>query len=237
MSDNAIQVMIVEDDAIAAKIYEQFTHKLEGFRIVATASSGAQAEELLQVFTPDLMLLDVFLPDIRGIELLWSIRQFHRTIDVILITAANDTETVSEAIRGGAFSYIMKPILIDKFTGTLERYKALRKQLHERQIVDQHEVDQFFRPADGAGPGGKSYADGPILPKGIDKLTLRLLRDRMKAAQESVSTDELSAIAGMSHSTVRRYLEYMVAAGEVEVDILYGTVGRPERKYRWLQKK
>nr|WP_275983764.1 response regulator [Paenibacillus hamazuiensis] len=226
--------MIVEDDAIAAKIYEQFTHKLEGFRVVASASTGGQAMELLHAFTPDLILLDVFLPDMKGIDLLWHIRQSHRSIDVILITAANDTETVSEAIRGGAFSYIIKPIMIDKFTGTLERYKELRSHLHQRQSIDQYEVDRFFRPSDEtkSNPQMESYS----LPKGIDKLTLRLLRDKMKTIYEPVSVDDLAEIAGMSYSTVRRYLEYMVSVNEAEVDILYGTVGRPERKYRWIRK-
>lgn len=236
MSEQLIQVMIVEDDAIAAKIYEQFTHKLEGFRIVAAASSGNQALELLEVFTPDLILLDVFLPDMRGIDLLWNIRQAHRHIDVILITAANDTETVSEAIRGGAFSYIIKPIMIDKFSATLERYKAIRTQLHQQQIMEQHEVDQFFRPSEQAAPSMKPQAEGHVLPKGIDKLTLKLVRDKIKSTPDPVSADELAELAGMSHSTVRRYLEYMVSVNEVEVDIIYGTVGRPERKYRWFRK-
>lgn len=236
LAQETIQVMIVEDDAIAAKIHEQFTHKLEGFRVVAIASSGNQALELLEVFTPHLILLDVFLPNMRGIDLLWNIRQLHRNIDVILITAANDTETVSEAIRGGAFGYIIKPIMIDKFSATLERYQAVRTQLHQQKIMDQHEVDQFFRPSDQASPNMNPQTESHVLPKGIDKLTLKLVRDKIKATHDPVSADELAEIAGMSHSTVRRYLEYMVSVNEVDVDIIYGTVGRPERKYRWSRR-
>jgi response regulator of citrate/malate metabolism len=235
MTENTIQVMIIEDDVIAAKIYEQFAHKLTDFRIVATASNGQQALELLEVFMPDLILLDVFLPDISGIEIMWTIRHMHRNIDVILITAANDTETVSEAIRGGAFGYIIKPILIDKFSATLEQYATKRNQLHHQQIMDQHEVDQFFRPSERSMGNNQISTEGNVLPKGIDKLTLRLVRDKIKATRDPVSADELAEIAGMSHSTVRRYLEYMVSIHEVNVDIIYGTVGRPERKYRWFR--
>ncbi|MFB4320814.1 response regulator, partial [Priestia sp. BR_2] len=120
MTENQINVMIIEDDSTAAQIYEQFIKKLEHFTVVATAGSGEQALELLTIFTPQLILLDVFLPDINGVELLWEIRKKYRGIDIILITAANDVETVGEAIRGGAFGYLMKPVIIDKFLSTLK---------------------------------------------------------------------------------------------------------------------
>ncbi|MGW6609989.1 response regulator [Peribacillus butanolivorans] len=88
MSKKPITVMIVEDDEVAVKIYEQFTRKLDHFSVIATASSGEQALELLQIFTPELILLDVFLPDINGVELLREIRKKYRGIDVILIHGA-----------------------------------------------------------------------------------------------------------------------------------------------------
>jgi response regulator of citrate/malate metabolism len=237
MTDQHISVMIVEDDPIAAKIYEQFAGKLDRFRIVATASTGEQALELLQIYTPDLILLDVFLPDMNGIDLLRTVRQQHQGIDVILITAANDTETVSGAIHGGAFGYIIKPIMLDKFTATLEQYAAASVQLRSRQTMDQHDVDRLFRPSDRmeAQQPAKGAVNSNTLPKGIDKLTLKLVRDKIKAQPAPLGADEFAEAAGMSHSTVRRYLEYLVSVHEVEVDIIYGTVGRPERKYKWVR--
>ncbi|WP_426453042.1 response regulator [Paenibacillus sp. S-38] len=230
MSDMTLTVMIVEDDPVAAKIYEQFAAKLGDFRIIATAATGRQALELLDVYTPQLILLDVFLPDMNGMDVLRHVRQHGLKTDVILITAANDTETVGEAIRGGAYGYIIKPILLDKFTATLKQYAQTRAQLGQRQTMEQHEVDRLFRPAsaDGSGPTAGEQA---ALPKGIDKLTLKLVRDKLRTLDEPKGADEFAAVAGMSHSTVRRYLEYLVSVGEVQVDILYGTVGRPERKY------
>ncbi|AFC29578.1 two-component response regulator [Paenibacillus mucilaginosus 3016] len=230
MSDEAITVMIVEDDPVAAKIYEQFAAKLGSFRMIATAATGGQALGLLQVVTPQLILLDVFLPDMNGMDVLRHVRQHGLKTDVILITAANDTDTVSEAIRGGAYGYIIKPILLDKFTATLEQYAQTRVQLGQRQTMEQHEVDRLFRPAAAAGSGG-SGGEQTALPKGIDKLTLKLVRDKLRTLDEPNGADEFAAVAGMSHSTVRRYLEYLVSVGEVQVDIVYGTVGRPERKY------
>jgi response regulator of citrate/malate metabolism len=231
MQNRPIQVMIIEDDETAIKIYERFTQKIDGFQVVATTSTGKQALELINVFTPDLILLDVFLPDIKGTDLLWEIRKQLRSVDIILITADNDVETVSEAIRGGAFSYLMKPIMIDKFLETLEKYKETRLALLTLTTVGQDDVNHFFRMNSREEQVGDTEKVGS-LPKGIDKHTLKKVRQSMKETQDSINAEKLAKILGASHSTVRRYLEYLVANDELEVEILYGTIGRPERRYR-----
>ncbi|MBD1382827.1 response regulator [Metabacillus arenae] len=231
MSKQFIQVMIIEDDETAAKIYEKFTQKVEGFQVVATTSSGKQALELFNVFTPDLILLDVFLPDMKGTDLLWEIRKKFRGVDVIMITAANDVDTVREAIRGGAFSYLMKPIMLDKFLETLEQYKEARTKLFSLKTVQQDDVNSFFGIKNREEPILGEDKTG-TLPKGIDKHTLKKIRQQMKETAVSTNADELAKIIGASHSTVRRYLEYLVSNNELEVEIMYGTIGRPERRYR-----
>ncbi|MCI2255353.1 response regulator [Domibacillus sp. PGB-M46] len=226
-----IKVIIVEDDYEAAGIYKQFTDQQPGFDVIATAGSGRQALDLLKVVQPHLILLDVFLPDTNGIELLKEIRKQQWGVDVILITAANDTETVSQAIRGGAFGYLIKPIMIDKLIVTLEEYKQMRSQLYEQKKVDQDKVDRMFRTAQLKKQSVTSTAQ---LPKGIDKHTLKLVREKIKMVEESLNADEFSQLFGISYSTTRRYLEYLVSTHEMEVQVIYGSIGRPERKYKSL---
>jgi two-component system CitB family response regulator len=236
MSQEQLTVMIVEDDEIAAKIYEQFTGKSENYRVVATAKTGKQALELLQVFTPDLILLDVYLPDLNGIELMWEVRKRHLEIDMILITAANDTETVSEAIRGGAFSYIIKPISVEKLLSVLEQYALAKQQLRQQRSLEQHEVDRLFH-TDKKLPAATGLAGAVPLPKGIDKHTLRHVREKLAEETGSFNADEMAERVGTSHSTIRRYLEYLAANGELEVEMVYGSIGRPERRYKRKKEK
>lgn len=225
-----IQVMIIEDDETTINIYKKFIQKVEGFQIVASACTGKQAMDLLHVFTPDLILLDVHLPDIKGTDLLWDIRQEAREVDVIMITAANDVSTVSESIRGGAFSYMMKPIMINQFLSTLEQYKKTKEKLSHSAVMEQDDINRFF------GVKGDSSRtireEEEELPKGIDKHTLKKVRAQISAAAGSVNAEETAQAIGASNSTVRRYLEYLVSREEAEVDIMYGTIGRPERRYR-----
>jgi two-component system CitB family response regulator len=230
MAENLIQVMIVEDDPVAAKVYKQFTEKIEGFDVSSIANSGNEALAFLQIFKPQLILLDIYLPDINGIDLLREIRMYYRGIDVIPITAANDAETVTEAIRGGVFSYLIKPIDVKKFTDELTRYKQTLIQLQKKKTMDQKEIDLFFSLTDQSSPKDKGEKQ---LPKGIDKFTLMRVRDKLHFEKGSVSAEELALLLGMTDSTARKYLEYLSSTDEMEVDIQYGMVGRPERKYKW----
>ena len=235
MSDTTINVIIVEDDMDAVNIYKHFTNQLEGFHVIATASSGTQTLEILNMIQPHLILLDVFLPDMNGIELLREIRKKYRGIDVIMITAANDTETVSEAIRGGAFGYLIKPIIIDKLVATLNKFKNVREKLHENNTMNQEHVDRLFQS--NQKDDSELVEKKAPYPKGIDKHTLKLVRHHIQLLTTSVSVDELSQIVGISYSTMRRYLEYLVSLDEMEVENGYGNVGRPERKYKCIKKQ
>ncbi|USK79256.1 response regulator [Peribacillus frigoritolerans] len=230
MPEGPITVVIVEDDENAVNIYKQFTNQLDQFTVIATASTGKQALNILQAAQPDLILLDIFLPDMNGIDLLREIRKEYRGIDVILITAANDTETVSEAIRGGAFGYLIKPIIIDKLLATLNQYDMTRRQLHNSNLVNQDKVDTLFRTISNSNTANDVQIIS--LPKGIDKHTLKMVRSKIQNVNGSLNADELGQLVGISYSTMRRYLEYLVSCNEMEVEVLYGSVGRPERKYK-----
>lgn len=237
MDKEKIEVMIVEDDELAANIYVEFTNKLKQFKVTAVASTGKQALDLLNIYKPRLILLDIFLPDMNGIDLLWEIRRKYRGIDIILITASNDAETVGEAIRGGAFSYIIKPVMIDRLVSTLDKYSKVINQLKNNRLLAQNEVDSFFPQDQLSETGTINYVSNikktKVLPKGIDQFTLTRVKRQLKMSNKSVNAEELAGLIGVSRSTARRYLEYLVSTGEVEIDVLYGAIGRPERRYKF----
>ncbi|MBU8905996.1 response regulator [Desertibacillus haloalkaliphilus] len=226
-----IDVMIIEDDEVAASSYTKFAEKLDSFKVTYIANTAEQALDLLEHHQPKLILLDIFLPDMHGIELLWEIRKKHRGIDIILITASKDTETVGEAIRGGAFSYIIKPVMMNRFIDTLKKYQAMVHKLDEQQLFVQNDVDNLF-PSTKKEPAAQPKEDKKQLPKGIDKFTLTRIKDQMATMTESVNADECARLIGVSHSTARRYLEYLASEQIVEITLQHGAVGRPERRYR-----
>lgn len=233
MLNKPIEVLIVEDDETAAQLLGQFTQKEEGFSVTAIANTAEQALDLLEIHSPHLILLDIYLPSMNGIDLLWEIRRKYRDIHIILITASNDAETIKEAIRGGVFGYIVKPVMIDRLISTLKKFRTVSQQLDQPKIFHQEEIDQFF------GSLGthekrteKQSKHAAQLPKGIDALTLRRIKEQLLLMKESLNADELAKSIGITHSTARRYLEFLVSLGEVSIEVQYGAVGRPERKYK-----
>lgn len=219
-------VLIVEDDPKIAEIHRHFTEKVEGFSVCGIASSLEDAEKMSQLLEPDLILLDLYFPDGLGTDILWRVRARRQACDVILITAAKEMEPVQEAMRGGVFDYILKPVMFQRFRETLERFGEHRQQLHSRQSIDQGDIDRLLHPYKKGKPGE------PELPKGIDPLTLKKIRAVFAEAHpDGFSAEEVGAKIGTSRTTARRYLEYLTATGHLSAELLYGAVGRPERKY------
>ena len=108
-------VLIVEDDPKIAEIHRHFTEKVEGFTVSGIADSLADAEKMSELFKPDLILLDLYFPEGLGTDILWRIRSRRQATDVILITAAKELEPLQDAMRGGVFDYILKPVMFSRF--------------------------------------------------------------------------------------------------------------------------
>jgi response regulator of citrate/malate metabolism len=229
MTNPLIGVLIVEDDPVAATVYEQLIKNKEDFTVIGKAQTASEAIQLMDVITPELILLDVHLPDANGIDLLFQIKQANRHVDIIMITASNDAKTVRDSMRGGAFSYMLKPIMVESFFSTLEEYRQTRQALQSNAIIKQEEIQRLFQKNVSAT---EAKNDTDTLPKGIDKHTLRKVTLTMEDASTSLNAEEVGLQIGASHSTARRYLEYLVSIDLVEVDIVYGSVGRPERRYK-----
>lgn len=221
-----IQIVIIEDDEKIAEIQRIFTEKIKGFIVIGIAHSTREGEEMLQVLRPDLVLLDIFFPDGNGLELLWKIRKNHRETDIVLITAAKEKDIFQEAIRGGVFDYILKPLNFTRFKSTLHRYINHRKKLQNINMINQQDVDILLHQ------GKKEIHPKDDLPKGIDPITLHKISTILESiGEEGINAEQAGEKIGVSRTTSRRYLEYLVANGVISADLFYGTLGRPERKY------
>ena len=221
-----LKVLIVEDDPKIAEIHRHFTEKVDHFSVCGIASSLDDAEKMSGLFEPDLILLDLYFPEGLGTEILWKIRARHQATDVILITAAKELETLQDAIRGGVFDYILKPVMFPRFSEALERFREYRERMAKDATLDQNEIDRLLHPYKDASPGEPEY------PKGIDPLTLKKVCTVFNQEHpDGFSAEEVGQQIGTSRTTARRYLEYLTANSQLTAELIYGAVGRPERKY------
>ena len=221
-----IRVLIVDDDFMVAKVHAGFVAALDGFEVVGTTSSGADALAAVQRLRPDLVLLDVYLPDMTGLEVLRRLRAERAPVDVVVISAARDVESIRSALHGGVLHYLVKPFDRRTFEDRLREYAAVRADLAALDQARQADVDRVFA---GARGGGRPV---PSTPKGIAPETLELVREVLGAAgSDGLSATECSEHTGLARVSARRYLEQLVAQGEADVRQRYGTAGRPERRF------
>jgi len=220
-----IDVLVVDDDFMSASVHRAYTERVAGFSVVGEAHTGAEALLLVDRLQPQLVLLDIYLPDISGLDVIRRLRARQAPVDVIAVTAAKDVDTLRAAMQGGVVQYLVKPFLFDTFRDRLERYAALRGRLERLGEASQQDIDHLFSLLRAQGRGG--------LPKGISAPTLALVLDSVRRAAAGITAVDVAERAGVSRGTARRYLEYLEKTGAVELTLRYGTTGRPEHLYSW----
>ncbi len=228
-----IRVLVVDDDFAVAEVHRAYVENVPGFSVVAVAHSGAQALRAVEDLHPDLVLLDIHLPDMSGLEVLRRLRARPdgADLDILAITAAREVETVRTAMAGGVSDYLIKPFPLRVFRERLESYAAQRDKLQrmsarQATVQDQHEVDRLLssRPRPG---------EDRDLPKGLSRHTLQLVGETLRDAGGDLSAVEAANGCGLSRVSARRYLEQLVAMGLAELRPRYGSAGRPEHGYFW----
>ena len=224
-----IRVLVVDDDFMVAKVHAAFVARTPGFEVVGVAHTGTTALVSVATLHPDLVLLDIHLPDIPGTEVLERIRAGDHPADVVMITAARDAATVAHAMRYGAVHYLVKPFSSADLVERLRQVAEARRHLSRTSAEPwgQADVDRVFRPV------GPAAASARTLPKGLSQETMELVVEGLRGQVEPEAAADVGERIGLSRVSTRRYLERLVAMGWVEVTLKYGSTGRPERRYRW----
>jgi response regulator of citrate/malate metabolism len=229
-----MRVLVVDDDFMVAKVHTIFVERTPGFSVVGSAQTGRAALAAASELRPDLVLLDVYLPDMTGLDVLRQLRAApgpESAADVLVVTAAKDAATVRTALHGGASGYLIKPFDYDDLRSRLEAIADARRRLQRLAespdaSARQEDVDLLFT----AAPSAQQPAP---LPKRVAADTNALVQKALQAAgPEGLSARECAERTGLSRVSARRYLEYLTQVGLAEVESRYGGAGRPERRFR-----
>ncbi|MGB5106304.1 MAG: sigma-54 dependent transcriptional regulator, partial [Candidatus Zixiibacteriota bacterium] len=182
-------ILVVDDEALVNEFFEAVLTKLG--HDVQTASSAAAALELIQTIEFDVILSDVKMPNMNGIELLQKIKAESPDTVVMMITAHGTVKDAVEAMKLGAFDYILKPVLPD------ELELSLNKALDHRQLVFENRILR--------NEIRSRYNLGTIV--GADKSLLTLLEDLASAAK-SRSTILIRGESGTGKELIARAIHY-----------------------------
>jgi len=215
------RVVIVEDDPWVARVNRDMVEREPGFVVVGLAETLREGLDLALSLSPDLLLVDNYLPDGSGLELLQSLRGQDQPCEIIMITAANDVASVQRALHGGVIDYLIKPFQQSRLQEALERFTARETLGQKERNFTQNKLDRLL-----------GHRSDPRLPKGIDLATLEKIRQSLVAASEPLSAEEVGAQVGVSRVTAWRYLEYLLSADFLTCEMVYGSVGRPVKLYK-----
>ena len=226
MSTPPIRVLVVDDDYHVAGIHAAYVERTAGFAVVGQAHTAAETRDLAPRLRPELVLMDIYLPDGNGLDVLRTLREQPAPPDVIVISAARDLDAVRAAMQLGAVHYLVKPFGYQTLAERLTAYQRLRRHIDQlHQAPGQADVDEMFRLL-------RTPEIATTRPsKGHSASTLELVRDAVQGNTGHVSAAEIAEQVGISRATAQRYLNYLEQQGIVTLQLRYGTTGRPEHRY------
>ncbi|ADK03301.1 TPA: response regulator [Bacillus anthracis] len=228
-----IKVLIVEDDPMVAMLNTHYLEQVGGFELVQAVNSVKSAIEVLEESRIDLVLLDIFMPEETGFELLMYIRNQEKEIDIMMISAVHDMGSIKKALQYGVVDYLIKPFTFERFKEALTIYREKLTFMKEQQKISQSELDSLILQKEKREPTVTKE-----LPKGLTKQTLQLIWQKIKSLNgRAFTTDEMSQLVGISRVSIRKYVMFLTDIGVLENEMMYQHVGRPVSKLRCVDQK
>ncbi|QEL77637.1 response regulator [Bacillus sp. JAS24-2] len=228
-----IKVLIVEDDPMVAMLNTHYLEQVGGFELVQAVNSVKSAIEILEKSQVDLVLLDIFMPEETGFELLMYIRNQEKESDIIMISAVHDMGSIKKALQYGVVDYLIKPFTFERFKEALTIYREKLTFMKEQQKISQSELDSLILQKEKREPTVTKE-----LPKGLTKQTLQLIWQKIESLNGRVfTTDEMAQLVGISRVSIRKYVMFLTDIGVLENEMMYQHVGRPVSKLRCVDQK
>ncbi|TMR23567.1 response regulator [Nonomuraea turkmeniaca] len=215
-----ISVLVVEDEEITAEANRIYVERVPGFEVAGVARSGGEALRFLRKRPVDLILLDLYLPDMHGLDVCRAVRAGGLMCDIIAVTSARDLAMVRNAVSLGISQYLLKPFTFATLLEKLTRYARFKEEAGV--AVGQGDVDRVLGTLRGSSE----------LPKGMSRDTLDAVAAKLRERPEGMAAQAVADAIGVSRVTARRYLEHLVELGVAARMPQYGAVGRPELLYR-----
>jgi response regulator of citrate/malate metabolism len=220
------RVLVVEDDRAVAKVHCRYMRAIPGNVVVGVAQTAPQVRALVDTLHPDLVLLDLELPGVGGLELLRELRRDGWKAEVIVVSAHTAPEMVHACIQLGVVDYLVKPFWPRRLGEALALIDEREATLGDGGALDQDAVDRLR----GIGADARLGPAPSLKPERV-----ALVRSVLAEHGLALSAEEVAEAAGMSRVTARRYLEHLVAGGQCTVDTDPEGPGRPRKFYRlWL---
>lgn len=195
-----IRVLVVEDQPKILKSQIKLLQEFDDIEIVGEALSGESALEKIQEVQPEVLLLDLGLPQMSGIDVTRRVKAEYPDIEVLIFTIFDEEEKVTEAIMAGAAGYLLKGTPVEKIVEGIRDVKA-------GGAVIQPNLARALLRLIGSGDG-KARAFTPQPGDAVHVLTEREL-EILQIIAKGLSNNEAAKVLGLSKATIRTHLEHI----------------------------
>ncbi|MBW2369932.1 MAG: response regulator transcription factor, partial [Deltaproteobacteria bacterium] len=186
-----VKIMVVDDHGMIAEGVKKTLYKNPKYRIVAKASNGHEAIKLAQKHRPEIVIMDISMPELNGIEATLELRKLFPDIKILIYTMHSDTAYISRVMTAGARGYVLKSDPVDELLIGLDT-------IHNGGLCfSKIASDQIQR----------EKAGGAIMVESDDELDKLSPRERqvMELLAEGLTPKEISSIMGIAPSTVQSH--------------------------------
>ena len=217
------KVLVIEDDPMVAMINCEYLSQFEEIQVIGNGTNEKETLYYLKKYAIDIILMDVYLGNENGIDILQKIRSLGYTTDVIMITSANGSQDIKKAFALGCIDYLIKPFDFDRFKISIEKIFQ-RDQLLKKDKVDQCTLDSL---------NTSENITCSDLPKGLNENTLKKVIAIIQTIKEpEFGIKDICELANLSNVTVKKYLDYLESTKNIIAFSVYGNIGRPLYMYR-----
>jgi DNA-binding NarL/FixJ family response regulator len=190
-----INVLLVEDQALVRAGLRVLLRQESDINVVGEAADGDEAMALVSQLRPDLVLMDIRLPKLDGIEATRQIKNAHPEVEVLILSAYEDDEGIFQAIQAGATGYVLKDITPENLVRAIRSVRAGMSTVHPG--ITRRLLERISTMSRSRGPGTAAMHRDGLTPREVEILI---------GVAKGSSSRELAATLFVSESTVKSHL-------------------------------
>lgn len=209
MESQPIKVLVVEDQPKILKNQLKLLDASSDLRVVGTAMSGEEALQEIPRCQPEVLLLDLGLPKMSGIDVTREVKAHFPEIEILIFTIFDEEQKVLEAIKAGASGYLLKGATADKIVEAICDVRAGGTVIQPnlaRNLLKHFRADMAAAPSATSGASAQPTMDKPLSDRESEILQL---------IAKGVSNNEAAAMLKLSKATIRTHLEHIYAKLDV----------------------
>ncbi len=210
----SIRLLLADDHKLFRAGLKQILSRQPELLVVGEAENGFQAVELAMSLKPDLVLMDISMPELNGIEATRRILETNPTIKIVILSMHSDRRYISEALRVGAKGYLLKDSAPEELN--LALHKAMQNQFYLSSKINEQVITDFIRLSDANAETAfstLSAREREVLQQLAEGKSTKQIADKLFVSVKTVETHRMHIMDKLNIHTIAELTRYAIREG------------------------